>query len=91
MQFRFWNSFNFLAVILLAIGILGALSGGKMVFDPGRAPTGKEWIVYVVAGALMLVNGLMAPVNVPDDTAAKPAAAGDTAAEADTSVPAQNV
>lgn len=74
MPSRFVNSFNLLAVILLAIGIAGACSGGKLVFDPGRAATGKEWIIYVVAGALMLVNGFLPAAN-PADT--KP---GDTAA-----------
>jgi hypothetical protein len=59
MQIRWWNSFNVLAVILFAIGIIGAFSAGRMVFDPGRAQTGKEWIIYLVAGGLMLVNGLL--------------------------------
>jgi hypothetical protein len=66
MHFRLWNSFNLLAVILLAIGIIGALSGGRMVFDPGRLPTGKEWIIYLVAGALMLVNGFLPPAHTPE-------------------------
>jgi hypothetical protein len=56
---RLWNSFNILAVILLAIAITGLLSGGKMVFDPGRAANGKEWLLYLVAGGLMLINGLL--------------------------------
>jgi hypothetical protein len=59
MQIRWWNSFNVLAVILFAIGIIGAFSGGRMVFDPGRAQSGKEWIIYLVAGGLMLINGLL--------------------------------
>ncbi len=63
MRLRWWNSFNILAVILLAIGIAGAISGGKMVFDPGRTATGHEWIVYVFAGALMLINGFLPPSN----------------------------
>lgn len=63
MQFRWWNSFNLLAVILLAIGITGLVAGGKMVFDPGRMPSGYEWAVYLVAGALMLVNGFLPPAN----------------------------
>ena len=65
MRFRLWNSFNLLAVILLAVGLIGALSRGHMVFDPGRASRGNEWIIYVVAGCLMLVNGFMPPVSVP--------------------------
>jgi hypothetical protein len=59
MQIRWWNSFTILAVILLGIGVFGALSGGRMVFDPGRATTGREWLLYLVAGVLMLVNGLL--------------------------------
>jgi hypothetical protein len=59
MQVRWWNSFTLLAIILIAIGIIGVLSGGKMVFDPGREQTGKEWIIYLVAGGLMLVNGFL--------------------------------
>ena len=67
MHFRLWNSFNLLAVILLAIGIVGAISGGHMVFDPGRVPSGKEWIIYLVAGALMLVNGFLPSANPQPD------------------------
>jgi len=63
MRFRWWNSFNILAVVLLAIGIAGAISGGRMVFDPGRASTGHEWVVYVIAGGLMLLNGFLPPSN----------------------------
>ncbi len=63
MRFRWLNSFNVLAAILLLIGIAGVLSGGKMVFDPGRASNGHEWIIYVVAGGLMLFNGILPPSN----------------------------
>jgi|GEM_PF-1945631 hypothetical protein len=63
MQFRWWNSFNLLAVILLAIGIMGLVTGGRMVYDPGRPTNGFEWLVYLVAGGLMLVNGFLPPSN----------------------------
>lgn len=66
MRIRWWNSFTILAVILLAIGIMGAIQGGRMVFDPGRTASGKEWILYLVAGALMLVNGLL-PAATPSE------------------------
>jgi hypothetical protein len=71
MRFRWWNSFNVLAIILLFIGIAGAISGGKMVFDPGRASNGREWIIYVVAGGLMLFNGFLPPSNPPEKTKKK--------------------
>jgi hypothetical protein len=71
MNFRWWNSFNLLAVILLAIGIIGAISGPKMIFDPGRAATGKEWLIYVIAGVLMLVNGFLPNSAAPQPTGKK--------------------
>ncbi|MBC7805109.1 MAG: hypothetical protein H7145_03055 [Akkermansiaceae bacterium] len=74
MRFRWWNSFNVLAVILLFIGIAGAISGGKMVFDPGRASSGREWIIYVVAGGLMLFNGFLPPSNPHEDEEETPRA-----------------
>lgn len=77
MRFRWWNSFNVLAIILLFIGIAGAISGGKMVFDPGRASSGREWIIYVVAGGLMLFNGLLPPSNPQEDEEEKPKAKTD--------------
>ncbi len=93
MSSRWLNSFTILACILIAIGAIGALSGGHMVFDPGRASSGREWILYLIAGALMLVNGLLPPATVreelddPDEnppSAANRARVAGAAAAADT-------
>ena len=62
-QIRWWNSFNLLGIILLGIGIAGLILQGKMVFDPGRAHRGYEWALYLVAGVLMLVNGVLPPAT----------------------------
>jgi hypothetical protein len=67
MHFRWWNSFNLLAVILLAVGIIGGIQGKNMVFDPGRPTSGHEWILYLVAGVLMLINGFLPPSHSPED------------------------
>lgn len=61
MHFRWWNSFTVLSVILIAIGVIGLIAGDRMVFDPGRPTTGKEWLLYLAAGVLMLINGLLPP------------------------------
>ncbi len=73
MQFRWLNSFNVLAVILLLIGIAGAIEGPKMTFDPGRPTSGYFWVLYVVAGVLMLINGLLPPANADGDEITRPA------------------
>ena len=59
MQFRWWNSFTVLSVILIAISVIGMVAGERMVFDPGRPASGREWLLYLLAGVLMLVNGLL--------------------------------
>lgn len=64
-QIRWWNSFNLLGLILVTIAIAGLLSGGKMVFDPGRKAHGYEWALYLGAGALMFINGFLAPATAP--------------------------
>ncbi len=85
MNSRLLNSFNLLAVILLIIGIAGAFSGGKMVYDPGREQNGHEWIIYVLAGALMLVNGFLPAANPPDPKPVNGGAKGEApVAAADT-------
>ena len=72
MSFRWLNSFTVLAAILIAIGVIGFASGGHMVFDPGRDTTGKEWVLYLLAGLLMLVNGLLPPASVRDEESYRP-------------------
>jgi len=67
MRFRWWNSFNLLGVILIGVALIGALQGRNMMFDPGRESRGTEWIIYLVAGALMLVNGFLPPAHVEDE------------------------
>ena len=67
MRIRWWNSFTILSVILIAISIIGLFEGKRMVFDPGHPTSGKEWLLYLVAGVLMLVNGLLPPTTVPED------------------------
>lgn len=64
-QIRWWNSFNLLGVLLLAVAFLGGISGGKFIYDPGRVQKGHEWVLYLIAGALMLVNGMLSPATVP--------------------------
>lgn len=72
MQIARWcNSFTFLGIILLGIGIVGMIAGKRMIFDPGRAASGWEGWLYLVAGALMLINGLL-PLAPREDDVQRP-------------------
>ncbi|MFM7321302.1 MAG: hypothetical protein ACKO5K_07240 [Armatimonadota bacterium] len=62
-KFRWWNSFNLLGILLIGVALVGLVSGGKFVFDPGRPQKGYEWALYLVAGVLMLVNGFLSPTG----------------------------
>lgn len=57
---RWWNSFNLLGITLIVFAIIGFIAGDKFVFDPGR-PLSQAPIYYLVAGVLMIVNGLLQP------------------------------
>ena len=59
---RWWNSFNLLGILLIAVAAAGFLGGGKFVFDPGRPAKGYEPLLYLAAGILMFVNGFLQPV-----------------------------
>ena len=59
MNLRRLNSFHLLGALLLTVAILGLVSGGKFVYDPGRPVKGNEWIVYGLAGVLMLINSFL--------------------------------
>lgn len=53
------NSFHLLGVLLLIVAVAGLVSGGKMVYDPGRVVRGNEWMIYGLAGILMFANGFL--------------------------------
>jgi hypothetical protein len=84
MRFVRWNSFTIIGLILLAIGIYGAIKGPSFEFDAGLPSEPREGLYYIVVGALMIVNGIMSPKPLPDsattdkstDSATKPAKTG---------------
>lgn len=53
------NSFHLLGALLLTVAVIGLASGGKFVYDPGRPIRGNEWVIYGLAGVLMLVNSFL--------------------------------
>ena len=59
MNRRLLNSFTVLAVILVVVSLVGVVLQGRMIFDPGRPATGWEWLLYLMASILMLINGVL--------------------------------
>lgn len=62
---RWINSFSVLAVLLLIVAVCGVVLQGRMVFDPGRPLTGWEWLLYLLAAGLMVINAALS-ANAPE-------------------------
>ncbi len=76
MRFRWLSTFTVLGALLLVLGVAGLVLGPRFIYDPGQIATGHEALCYLLVGVLMLVNGVLAPSTVHEDTpdaAAKPA------------------
>ena len=62
------GSFFWIGLILLAIGLYGLYRGPHFMFDPGVQPEPGEAWYYLVVGVLMMVNGVVHPLPIPEDT-----------------------
>jgi hypothetical protein len=67
MRSRWLSTFTILGVLLIALGVIGKILGPRFVFDPGQIADGNECWYYMTVGALMVLNGLLAPALPADD------------------------
>jgi drug/metabolite transporter (DMT)-like permease len=53
------NTYFWIAGMLFLIGVWGLpfLGGDRAVRDPGQRPESNLWLLYLLAGLVMLVNG----------------------------------
>jgi hypothetical protein len=56
---RYLNMFVLIGVALLGIGLAKLLSQGRMLAEPGQTPGPQDAWIYLGAGVLMLINGVV--------------------------------
>ena len=68
MKSRWLSTFTLIGLLLLVLGVVGLVcqhGGSSFVFDPGQPPPAdgqdRTALYYLVIGALMVLNGLVAP------------------------------
>ena len=66
-----WNSFTIIGIILIAVGLFGVVKGPTFEFDPGLPNAPYTWLYYILVGVLMIVNGVVGPLQTTSDTDAK--------------------
>jgi uncharacterized membrane protein len=60
-----WNSFTIIGIILILVGIFGLIKGPTFQFDPGTVSAPYTWFYYVAVGVLMIINGILTPIQQP--------------------------
>jgi hypothetical protein len=56
---RYLNMFILIGIALLGIGLVKLLSHNQMLLEPGQPPNPQDAWIYLGAGVLMLVNGVV--------------------------------
>lgn len=65
---RWLSTFTVIGVVLIVLGVVGLVLGPRFIYDPGQPVTGKEPWCYLAIGALMVLNGMLAPAPVETKT-----------------------
>ncbi len=61
------SSFFWIGVVLLGIGFYAMHKGPSFMFDAGVPPEPHEEIFYLIVGVIMIVNGLVHPLPMPEE------------------------
>jgi hypothetical protein len=56
---RYLNMFVLIGIALFGVGLAKLLSHGRMLAEPGQMPGPQDAWIYLGAGVLMLVNGIV--------------------------------
>ena len=56
---RYLNMFVLIGIALFGIGLAKLASHGSMLAEPGQTPSPHDAWIYLGAGGLMLINGIV--------------------------------
>ncbi len=79
MKLHYLNGFILSAAALLVVAVAGVIMGNQVLAEPGSPVNGRAWAEYLLAAAIMLVNGILSIQIANEARSRQPAA---TAAEA---------
>ena len=67
---RYLNMFVIIGLLLIGVSVVGFATHDRFLMEPGQVPGGNLSLIYLGAGILMLINGLVsvriAPAARPD-------------------------
>ena len=86
---RYLNMFILIGIALIGISAAGFASGNQFLREPGQDLNSLSSLIYLGAGAMMLVNGIVSIKQAPHAKAAEEAEQAEDEAERDARKQAQ--
>ena len=62
---RYLNMFVLIGIALILVSLIGFLTGGRFLTEPGTTPNPISSFIYLGSGVLMLVNGAVSVAFAP--------------------------
>lgn len=62
---RYLNMFMLIGIALIGISIVGFATGNRFLMEPGQTPNPNSALLYLGAGILMLINGIVSIRSAP--------------------------
>lgn len=69
---RYLNMFVLIGIALVGISIAGFATGNRFLMEPGQAENPHAALIYLGAGILMLINGIVSILHAPPPQPASP-------------------
>jgi hypothetical protein len=58
-MWRYLNMFVLIGIVLIAVSLIGFATGNRFLTEPGQPVNPQGSLVYLGAGILMLINGIV--------------------------------
>ncbi|HLV80509.1 MAG TPA: hypothetical protein VKT32_09520 [Chthonomonadaceae bacterium] len=69
---RYLNMFVLIGIALVGISIAGFATDNRFLMEPGQTENPHAALIYLVAGILMLINGIVSIQHAPPQQPARP-------------------
>jgi hypothetical protein len=69
---RYLNMFVLIGIALVGISLAGFATGNHFLMEPGQSENPHAALIYLVAGVLMLINGVVSILHAPPPQPVRP-------------------